>query len=498
MATGTYEPPPFVGSNFKQPRESVDRKVARPKTKAKLARDIAKHERQEERAKLSKSEQRKAAKAWSELSAKVCARDKGICRISGAQTTKYGKGKPNLWGQAHHIVFRSAGGRDFERAGFDVRWQVEREPFCHKVLTRRFGASIFDDVRTVGAANLHPVDVMVGGFPCQDVSVAGRGAGLEGDRSGLFFEFVRLIDELRPSWVVIENVLGLLSNRQGRDFATVLVHLADLGFGVCWRVVDSRYFRVAQRRRRVFLVLGARVRCAESILLEPASGAWGVETSREAGPDVAATLRSRSASRGVNAPGRGGEDDENIVAYCLRADPGGIGQGHNVTFIADPITANEARTYDHGGNNAGRTHNLIAGTVTANYGDASPRGDDADTLVAHTLTASMHKRHDEDTDTLIANTLLAPSGGSRVDDLNQTFLPQQLGVRRLTPLECERVQGFPDGWTCLCGEGHRGSRFCKCPDTPRYKALGNAVTVTVAEWIARRVLAEQSAKVGAA
>lgn len=98
----------------------------------------------------------------------------------------------------------------------------------------------------------------------------------------------------------------------------------------------------------------------------------------------------------------------------------------------------------------------------------------------------MHKRHDEDTDTLIAPTLQSKSGRNQIEEVESYQVGG--GVRRLTPLECERLQGFPDGWTCLCGEGYRGSQFCKCSDSPRYRALGNAVTVSVAEWIGRRIL----------
>jgi site-specific DNA-cytosine methylase len=102
-----------------------------------------------------------------------------------------------------------------------------------------------------------PDDLLCGGFPCQDLSVAGQRAGLAGDRSGLFFEFARIIDAFRPRWVLVENVPGLLSSNGGRDFGVVLGTLADLGYGVGWRILDSRFFGVPQRRRRVFIV-GAR------------------------------------------------------------------------------------------------------------------------------------------------------------------------------------------------------------------------------------------------
>lgn len=105
-------------------------------------------------------------------------------------------------------------------------------------------------------SNAPRIDLLAGGFPCQDLSVAGRRAGLAGDRSGLFFEFARIAETLRPRWVLVENVPGLLSSNGGRDFGVVLGTLADLGYGVAWRTLDSRFFGVPQRRRRVF-ILGA-------------------------------------------------------------------------------------------------------------------------------------------------------------------------------------------------------------------------------------------------
>ena len=221
-------------------------------------------------------------------------------------------------------LFAGIGGFDlgFTRAGFDVRWQVESEPFCQKVLVKRFShAVVYDDVCTVGAHNLERVDVICGGFPCQDLSVAGQRTGLGGDRSGLFWQMTRIAAELAPAWMVIENVPGLLTSAEGRDFHTVLSALADGGFRRSYRILDSRYFGVAQRRRRVFLVLragNARGR-TRSVLFESTSGTGRAQTRKEARASVAATLRGRSAQRGVNEPGRGGEDDSNLVAIGVHA-----------------------------------------------------------------------------------------------------------------------------------------------------------------------------------
>lgn len=154
-------------------------------------------------------------------------------------------------------LFAGIGGFDigFERAGFQTRWQVEINPINRAVLADRFPhARQFEDVRLVGAEQLEQVDVIVGGFPCQDVSNMGKRRGLAGERTGLFFEAIRIINELRPEWVVLENVTGLLSSHDGRDFQTVVQTLAQCGYVGCWRVLNAQYFGVPTKRRRVFMV----------------------------------------------------------------------------------------------------------------------------------------------------------------------------------------------------------------------------------------------------
>lgn len=156
-------------------------------------------------------------------------------------------------------LFAGIGGFDlgFEQAGFTTAWQVEIEQDLREVLALRFPhAQQFADVREVGAHNLSPVDVLIGGFPCQDVSAMGARAGLAGARTGLFWEVCRIVEEIRPQWLVLENVVGLLTSNGGKDFGVVLGALADRGYVGLWRVLDAQYFGVAQRRRRVFLVAG--------------------------------------------------------------------------------------------------------------------------------------------------------------------------------------------------------------------------------------------------
>lgn len=173
--------------------------------------------------------------------------------MDAAATLKPSPDKPTLGS-----LFAGIGGFDlgFEAAGFRTMWQVEIDPVCRAVLADRFPqAERYEDVRTCLPA-LSRVDVIAGGFPCQDVSNMGKRRGLAGERTGLFFDAVRIVDCLRPRFVVLENVPGLLYSNNGRDFETVLETLAECGYVGLWRVLDSRYFGVPTKRRRLFIVAG--------------------------------------------------------------------------------------------------------------------------------------------------------------------------------------------------------------------------------------------------
>jgi len=166
-----------------------------------------------------------------------------------------------------------------------IKWQVEIDDYCARVLEKHWpNVRRYRDVKEVGVHNLEPVELICGGFPCQDVSVAGKRAGLAGERSGLWSEFHRVIAELQPRWVVIENVPGLLSSNNGQDMGAILGALAELGYGWAYRVLDAQYFGVAQRRRRVFIVgcLGD-AGCAAQVLFESESCERDTPPSRETG-----------------------------------------------------------------------------------------------------------------------------------------------------------------------------------------------------------------------
>lgn len=150
-------------------------------------------------------------------------------------------------------LFAGIGGFDlgFERAGFEIRWQVEIDPFCRSVLAKLHPkAQRFDDVRTVGRHNLEQVDFIIGGFPCQDISFAGDGAGLDGERSGLWSEYRRIVRELGPRGFVVENVAALLARGLGR----VLGDVADLGFDAEWSSLSACALGLTHMRQRLFIV----------------------------------------------------------------------------------------------------------------------------------------------------------------------------------------------------------------------------------------------------
>jgi DNA (cytosine-5)-methyltransferase 1 len=392
-------------------------------------------------------------------------------------------------------LFSGIGGLDLGlgRAGWDCRWQVEIDGAANRVLARRWPeVRRYGDIAAVDPAQLEPVDLLCGGFPCQDLSVAGARAGLAGARSGLFREFVRLAADLRPRWLLIENVPGLLSSNGGRDMGTVVGALAELGYGWGYRCLDAQHFGLAQRRLRVFIIgcLGDPARAAQ-VLFEPAGGIWDSAPRREEGARLAASLTSGVArARGVNPPGRRGEDDVNIiagtfqntghgwwnespVAQTIRTPEGGGSMEANVIAIQDAAMPREKRQHGMGDAHAGPMYTLdshgahaVAHALTGEGHDGSEDGTGRGTPLVFDWQSGGDVRLN-----------ISEDGSSALQASQVPALMQGMAVRRLTPVECERLQGLPDDWTA--GES----------DSARYRLLGNSVAVPVAEWIARRMLA---------
>lgn len=227
-------------------------------------------------------------------------------------------------------LFAGVGGFDLalERAGVKVVASVEIDKKAQSVLKKHFPSStIFNDVMEVTgeqliAAGFNPEEgIITGGFPCQDLSVAGKRAGLAGKRSGLFWEICRILDETGSETVILENVPGLLSSNNGRDMAVVVEALVERGYRVGWRVLDAQYFGVPQRRRRVFIVgcLGNSGRTPEEILAISESRAGYFAKSKQAREDIARKVADGAGNSGkLNRMRAFGDYEQDEIASTLK------------------------------------------------------------------------------------------------------------------------------------------------------------------------------------
>lgn len=380
-----------------------------------------------------------------------------------------------------------------ERAGMETRLLCENDRAASTVLARRFpGIPIHPDIRELTADDLYAAGcqpdttVAAAGFPCQDLSIAGSRRGMgEGTRSGLFWHVDRLLAEFAPRWVLLENVPGLLSSHGGRDMGAVLGALADRGYGYAYRVLDAQRFGVPQRRERVVIVghLGEPWTAPAQVLLEPDCCGWDFATLRESGSRATGGAGAGSGVRRVAATlpahhGRMTAEDllvcyQRVIRSGARLPDGSLppdkwerreiaatlspfdlgSDSRAIELVCQPIAATlTAGTSRPGVNAPGRRKeddvNLVAFDPKAGGDRTSSGAFEAGTGITPTLSCS--RPHAVSTDT---------------------------EVRRLTPLECERLQGAPDEWT----EGQA--------DGPRYKQLGNSVAVPVFEWVGRRIVA---------
>jgi len=417
-------------------------------------------------------------------------------------------------------LFSGIGGFDLglDQAGMECILQVEQDKFALEVLHRHWpNVPKITDVKEVTADAIKALGanrdglLVAGGFPCQDLSIGGLRRGLfEGSRSKLWFEFHRILSEVQPEYALIENVPGLFSSNKGRDFAVLLSGLETIGYSdIAWRVLDSQHW-VPQRRKRVFILARhtptVSGRCAE-ILFEQSSLRRDTKEGGQEGQEATGESKENSGSNGqYNAYSvadriRGTEG----VASTLSSQGGGTGAKTGLYHVDD--LARTIRPSIEGKNawNSDGTGNMIVqetystpalgdirkdgisstlnaqplaelstemkhpafvqettGTITPGcYGDRGTSSDVEKLVVSATVTAKWAKKAG------------GPSGSaSETNNCVQT----SGAVRRLTPVECARLQGFPDDWNE------------EVSDAQRYKQFGNAVTVPVAKWIGERIL----------
>jgi len=436
-------------------------------------------------------------------------------------------------------------------AWHDMGWKPigfsEIEKFPSQLLQHHYPhVTNYGDMTKFKEWNINePVNLLVGGTPCQSFSVAGLRKGLEDPRGNLMLTYLGIADHFKPKWILWENVPGVLSSNGGKDFACFLQGLAELGYGFAYRVLDAQHFGVPQRRRRVFVVgcLG-NWRSAAKVLFESESLCRDITPSREKGKEIANCLKASPSSYSSFNPARS-EGNAVIAPYetsgtLLARDYKGIDSydytkmavAYNITFcdangtrkdrpngglyVNETDTSNTLTVAGVGTNvvsygfepgitkregNPSRFSEEISPTIRAQMGDnqvavaigvdtynGTESGDIAVTMTA-AGGSSTHSGPKVMTNNPIISwdselnpnidkmgTLMRGGQGGRMDGVMHN-----MAVRRLTPMECERLQGFPDSYTDIKPNGK------PTPDGHRYKALGNSMAVPVMKWIGQRI-----------
>ena len=404
---------------------------------------------------------------------------------------------------------------------------AEIDAFPSAVLAHRFPTvPNLGDISKVDWSPYHgTVDLVVGGTPCQSFSIAGKREGLDG-ASGLVFEYFRLLREVQPRWFVWENVPGSFSSNKGADFQSILREWDKLGYHVAWRVLDAQHFGVPQRRRRIFAVghLGDW-RYPAQVLFEPDSLRRDSQKSGKARKGSAATAEAGSR---IDWPARVGStlnahfgekmglENQHINQGAPLFVPGVMSQfgdksgallarhdsspcaDRGMTVVAfqqnqlgEVRTGNVAGTLNTNSNPSGRNTPMICGTLAASgAGTSRPagQGNELDFLVPSLSPTMLRMRSGceggGDKGALLSEdrSLTLATGNDQILFEPTVELMPRLAVRRLTPTECERLQGFPDGYTDIPWRGKENS-----PDGPRYKALGNSMAVPCMRWIGERI-----------
>jgi DNA (cytosine-5)-methyltransferase 1 len=372
----------------------------------------------------------------------------------------------------------------------------EIEPFPSAVLAHHFPTvKNFGDMTKYDKWDIKrgTVDLLVGGTPCQSFSVAGLRQGLKDPRGNLMLTFLGIAEHFNSKWIVWENVPGVLSSNGGKDFGSFLGALGELGYGFAYRVIDAQWVRtyghpraVPQRRRRVFVVgcFGNAIRAAK-VLFESES------LPRYSAPRRA--TRKGTAADVEEGVGSGDEVVKHPVIFtkAKRAQSSfdnetwvqGVVAPTQNTFDVGDTRATTAILFENHPNDSRVTgpHN-VAPSCVSRFGTGG--GNVPLVISAVAIQGTVIGRKDYN-----GPQGLGCSDGGEMFTLNSTdvhavALAPTMQVRRLTPTECERLQGFPDGWTAIPWKNKSAN---DCPDGPRYKALGNSMAVNCMEWLGERI-----------
>ena len=337
-------------------------------------------------------------------------------------------------------LFSGIGGFDLamRNLGHETVGACEIDKYARSVYARQFpGVAIWENATTIKPKELPDFDILCAGFPCQSFSLAGKRRGFDDTRGSLFFEIARIAKEKRPSVLLLENVKGLLSHDKGKTFHTILATLDEIGYDVQWQIINSKYF-VPQNRERIFIVGYSRKDSRREIF------PLGNYDTKVGGEIKKVAMLTDNPNNAVLSP-------DGISSTVLS----GGGSGSRTMIIAD-----RSRSY------AGKGRKLESPKDISNSLTSVTKDNLVTTFVMLTNKNSNTKQRVQDRN---STWCLGTSGDFGLKDGTR--------IRRLTPLECERLQGFPDNWTKYDSEGNIVS------DTQRYKMCGNAVTVPVVEYI---------------
>jgi len=382
-------------------------------------------------------------------------------------------------------MFSGIGGFDvaLNRLGHKCVGHSEIDKYAEAVYQLRLGGTNYGDATQIDPSRIPDFDILCGGFPCQSFSIAGKRGGFADTRGTLFYEVARIAKAKRPRILFLENVKGLLSHDEGRTLAVILDTIRKLGYDVEFGVVNSRYFGVPQNRERIFIVGRARDRSGGPIF-----------PIRQSQGEVGEARKPCSATIHAGYYKQGGRDQQYVTEQM------GIGISRDEGIIGEINTAFSLNSSDWRGLNRNQTQTAIIHNVYGGFGEETPR---IFTEYSPTIRTPQGGGHlpmviSFQTRSPDRPSLKYSSGGSGTltkQDGTSFCLDQSCAqgiadlahskIRRLTPIECERLQAFPDNWT-KTGLDEKNKVFV-VSDTQRYKMCGNAVTVSVVQEIAEKL-----------
>jgi len=363
----------------------------------------------------------------------------------------------------HLDLFTGYGGFTIpaRKYGIDTVNFSEVDKYANAVLQYRFpNIKNLGDVCKIKKEDIsEPIDIITGGSPCQDLSVAGKGAGLNGARSGLFFHFIRLISEIQPTYFIWENVKGAFSSQRGWDFARVQIEMEQAGYDVWWQLLNAKDFGVPQNRERIFAI-GIRKGSGREILFE----------QRESGQNISKIVNTGHDGTNVFSPDGTG--------VTLKANGGGQGAKTGLYAVASRNRGNgkkaEFRDDAYNSLTSVKSDSMVAIPMRWSRTEKGKKARKESMKKGKDYTP-FNRGHrklvesGEDISGCVTNALKKDS-----------LLKEDMRIRRLTPTETERLMGLEDGWTA---KGIMDGEEVDISDTQRYKMCGNGVVVNCVDYI---------------